>query len=102
MISYVTLAECPSKRWLSATSVETHTRHIGNQMIFESFLHKNPDGEFFICMKSQKGTMIAPDGSKKDEMWFGPFKTEDAAVDYADRMHQAINDEMIERGARLQ
>jgi hypothetical protein len=70
-------------------------------MIFESFLHKNEDGEFFVCLKSKDGQMVTPDGALKEEMWFGPFTTEDMAVDYAERLHEAINEEMVERGAKL-
>ena len=63
-------------------------------MIYESFLHTNDSGEFFICLKNK--SEYAGEGQP---MWFGPFETEEQAVQYAGRLHDVINDEMIKRGA---
>lgn len=62
-------------------------------MIFETFLHKNEAGQFFLRLKTTGGLMkVPPKGDLRDEMWFGPFETEEEAERVSAILAEAVHD----------
>jgi hypothetical protein len=77
--------------WANALRATIYTRLAWNQMIFESFLHTSEEGKFFIRLKATGGKIkTPPDGELKEEIWFGPFDTEDESVKLAGFLHEAV------------